>query len=148
MSDAQQQLIDTLQQRLGFQVVTKSFTDKQVRLEGRVPRAHEQGWRPAMQHLLIAAASAPWSVDVSQHYFVPDNLVMVYSWRLIFQADSIADHLHSIIGHVRNAPRVRREVDEQPLPGVSGQRTMMNTRGKGASSAGSVPLIVRQRSGV
>ena len=48
---------------------------------------------------------------------------------------------------IESCPRAKFEVEEQALPGVSGQRRTMNARGKGASSAGSVPLIVQQRSG-
>lgn len=146
MSDPQA-LIDVLQQRLGFETVKPTITENQIRLAGRVGQAHTRNWVVASQHLLTVQGSAPWSLDLSKHYFLRAEQ-MVYTWRLIFQAENIAQYIPHIIGSIQNAPRARFEVEEQALPGVKGQRAMMNKRGKGASAAGSVPMIVRQKSGM
>jgi hypothetical protein len=145
MSDAQE-LIKVLHQRLGYETVKPTVSANQIRLAGRVGTAHMRNWVVAAAHLLQVAEGATWSLDLSKHYFLRAGQ-MVYTWRLIFQAENVAQHLPSIIGAINNSPRARFEVEEQALPGVNGPRTMMNKRGKGAASAGSTPMLIRQRAG-
>lgn len=133
--------------RQGFETIRPTETTGQLRLVGRVAGQYSDNWKVVILHLLQAAERNTWAVDVSRQYF-PREGQLFYAWRLIFQGENLHTHYGSIVQTLANAPKARFEVKEQALPGVTGQRSMQNSRGKGAAPAGSVPLLVRQRGGM
>ena len=143
------ELLSALCGRFGMQIVSQNVTPNQIRLLLRISPQHTRNWLVAGQHMLQAASSSPWNFDLSRHYFLRgQGGVMVWGWRVIFQHEDIAAQIPSIIVALGSAPRARFEVEEQPLPGVTGQRRTMNDRGKGASSEGTPPLLLRMRMGL
>lgn len=130
----------------GFQVLQESETPTQLRILGR---SHTDRWvffLPIIHTLLtkVGQGGLGWSCDISKHYFLSDGRVL-YGWRFIFQSSNLAAHYADIIMTINSAPRPARvEVDSQPLPGYKpGQiRGGVNEKGKGSSSAGSLPLVI------
>lgn len=148
--DPLESLLSTICNRFGMQVVNQNVSQSQVRLVLRINPQHTRNWLVAGQHLLRVSKRSEWTFDLSRHYFLRggDDGVMVWAWRVIFQHQDIMSQVPSIISAMSSAPRARFEIDEQQLPGVTGQRRTMNDRGKGASAAGSTPLLIRQRMGM
>ena len=146
MTDAEG-VLNALHTRFGFEVLQPTIGEKQIRALGRVHAQHEDNWKVGMQHILSIAEGAEWSADISRQYFLRGG-VLVYAWRVIFQGGDMAALAPHILATLNNTPRARVELMEQPLPGVKGQRTMMNKRGKGAGSADSTPLLLQQRAGM
>ena len=142
-------LFSTICGRFGMQIVSQSVTQAQIRLVLRINPQQTRNWLVAGQHLLRVSRRSEWTYDLSRHYFLRggDDGVMVWAWRVIFQHQDIASQIPSIIAAMNSAPRARFEIEEQQLPGVTGQRRTMNERGKGASAAGTPPLLIRQRMG-
>lgn len=140
------QLLQALNRRFGFETVTQNVGTKQIRVVGRVSPDYKRNWLVGIQHLLTQEQSSPWSVDISRQYFLR-NGVVVWGWRLIFQHEDLEAMCTDVIATVSNAPRARFEVEEQALPGVSGQRHTMTSKGKGAAPAGTPPLLVQRKVG-
>lgn len=140
------QLLQALNRRFGFETVTQSVGTKQLRVVGRVGADHKRNWLVGIQHLLTQEQSRPWSVDISRQYFLR-NGVVVWGWRLIFQHEDLEALYADVISAINNAPRARFEVEEQALPGVSGQRHTMTSKGKGSAPAGTPPLLVQRKVG-
>lgn len=136
-----EELSRLLRGRAGFDVVDVQPSENQLRIVGRVPPNASSQWVLIVHRLLIAQEQLPWKVDVSRHYFlrqVGSNKKLFYSWRLIFQAPKVQQHLVSVMDVIHNAPRPARvELQEYPLTGA--QRTHAN--GKGAYSAETSPLV-------
>jgi hypothetical protein len=139
-------VLANLTSRYGFQVVTQNVSTSQIRVVGRVHPNHRRNWIVGMQHLLLQASRSPWNVDVSRQYFLRGEL-MVWGWRLIFQHEDVEQVCPAIVAALQGAPRARFEVEEQALPGVTGQRHTMTEGGKGMAPAGTPPLLIRQRAG-
>ena len=139
-------LLAALSARFGMQPVSQNATKSQVRLVLRIGSQHTRNWIVGAQHLLQVSQRSPWNLDLSRQYFLRGD-VMVWGWRLILQHEDIAAHLPAIVQAVNSAPRAKFEVEEQALPGITGQRRMMNERGKGASAGGTIPMLIRQRVG-
>lgn len=132
-----------LKDRAGFTVVDEQVGTNQIRLVGRVPPNASQYWVLIVHHMLVQMAQRPWKVDISKHYFIRDmesGPRMFYAWRLIFQADLVADHLEDISGVVRSSPQPARvELQEYPLPGAGANRNE-HKNGKGAGNVDKVLL--------
>lgn len=124
-------LLHRLQVRGGFEAVNHSTKNTQLRILGRVPPQSMDGWLIIVQRLLMASGKSNWTVDISKPYFLKNGKV-VYGWRLIFQGEEIWNQLDDIAQLIFNSPRPKKILDEQPLPGVSGDRNVPSASGKGA----------------
>ena len=93
--DLGKDIVATLLECAGFEVVSHSGRETQARLLGRVPRPMVPGWLIIVRHLLMQSGSQGWTVDISKQYFLRGGKVM-YGWRLIFQGP-MADHLHHVV---------------------------------------------------
>lgn len=124
-------LLHKLQVRGGFETVNHSTTGSQLRVLGRVPKESMNGWLIVIQRLLAAAERSPWNIDISKQYFLKNDRV-VFGWRLIFQGEEIWNQIEALAQLVWNTPRPREIIDEQPLPGVRGDRNVPSATGKGA----------------
>ena len=139
-----QEIVQALAVRFGFETVDVNEAPNQIRIIGRVVQAHTRNWLIGVHHLLATAEATPWNLDISRQYFLRDGS-LVYAWRMIFQHAEVATHIPQIVSAIAGAPRARFEVEEVAIS--QGPRTMMNERGKGAASAGTPPLLIRQRMG-
>ncbi len=139
-----QAILMALRTRFGYEAVQVSQNPKQVRLLGRIPQQQTRNWQVGRHHIFLNERSHPWTVDISRQYFLRGE-VEVFGWRLIFQGDNLAEHVKSITQTIMSAPRAKFELEEQALPGVSGPRRTMNDKGRGAGSAGAIPLILQGR---
>jgi len=142
MSEQAQALLSALHSRFGFEMRTHDVRGNQIRFLGKVPPEFSRNWIVGIRHLLMKSLSSPWNLDVSRQYFLRGEQ-MVWGWRLIFQHDDINSHIADIITTISAAPRAKFEVTEQRLPGVKGQRRVMNAKGKGAASADTPPLLIQ-----
>lgn len=140
-------LIEALE-RTGFQTILPTERPTQLRVVGRVPASTMPGWLELVTELLTQAeVSVSWSLDVSKQYFLREGS-LVYAWRLIFQADKLQDCQEEIIELLRASaprPRPQAEVTEQPLSVLGPRNTYNSATGKGASSAGTAPAILKRR---
>ena len=139
-----------LAQKANFLVKQETETPKQLRIVGRCLPEHWAFFMPVVFKLLEGSEreDLPWSCDVSRQYLLKSGKV-VYGWRLIFQATSpdtkVEDTYKSICSTILSAPLPARvEVDTVLLPGHTRgkDRGGVNAKGKGASSAGSAPMIL------
>ena len=142
----QADVLEMMRTRFGFDVVQPTASPNQLRVLGRVPSEQERNWLVGVQHMLSVSEKTPWSVDISRQYFLRSG-VLVYAWRVIFQGEGIEQYMEGIVAALSNAPKARFEVEEQALS-VNGARSTMNTKGKGASSSGTTPLLLQQRAGM
>jgi hypothetical protein len=134
-------LIRTLQMRGGFELVNQQASANQLRLLGRVSRQASNGWLLVLRQLLRAADRSPWSIDISKQYFLREDKVM-YGWRVIVQAEGVAQHYADVIKVIATTPRPRAIVDEQPLPGVRGDRNAPSVSNRGKGAQGSLSAVV------
>ena len=132
MPEVLQELYAVFHNRSGFEVVNETVTDSQVRVIHRVGKNGMPNWLMIMDALIDAAEAAPWNLDLSKQYF-KRNGILIYGWRFILQAPSVLDHVPSLIAVVKQAPRARQTIDEQPLAGASASRNSLK-RGKGAQN--------------
>lgn len=144
-------LYSALMRKCGFEVVQEKETAKQLRLMGRSPADRWTFFLPVV-HRLLTLSGTPgnsWTCDISKQYMLRNDQVL-YGWRLIFQVVSgdIADMYGSTIAAVNQALGPSRiELTSQLLPGYSpgDVRGGVNAKGKGVSSAGSLPMAVTGR---
>jgi len=118
-------LCAALAQKAGIEILEANESPKQLRLIGRLHKNFGDHWKLVVHRLLTAEVSLPWKVDVSKKYFLRSSKVF-YGWRLVFQADGLAQHYASILQVVQAAPPPSRVMlEEVPLVGSSPNR---NTR--------------------
>lgn len=140
-----------LTQKTGFEVITPSELPNQLRIVGR---CHPNQWNffvPVIHVLLNTAAAegSKWTCDISKQYVIRGTRVL-YNYRLIFQGENLRECYGLIIATIRSASRpARSEVTEMLLPGSKPGdiRGGVNAKGKGVSSAGSLPLALTRRGG-
>lgn len=133
-----------LMRKSGFEVIQEKETDKQLRLMGRSPVDRWNFFVPVMHRLLTASAKpgALWTCDISKQYLLRNDQVL-YAWRLIFQADALAEQYGDIAKTILSALSPSRvELQSQLLPGCKpgDVRGGFNAKGKGTGAAGSLPL--------
>lgn len=141
-----------LAKKCGFEVVQDNETPKQLRLIGR---CHYERWPfllPVVHALLTHSGqdTVAWTCDISKQYTLRDGKVL-YGWRIIFQGDSLSRCYEQIVATINSAQRPARvELTSQPLPGYKpGQvRGGVNAKGKGSSSAGTIPMALQRLGGV
>jgi len=143
-------VIIALARKSGFEVVQQRETANQLWLMGR---SHPDRWgffSLLINELLVASdehAEIPWTCDVSKKYLRRGEQ-LVFGWRLIFQATQVQAQYPSIIAVIQRAPRPEAvELQSQLLPGYKpgDVRGGVNDKGKGSSSAGSLPQILQRR---
>lgn len=147
MSQELDSIVKTLESRYGAVFFQQEEKPTQIRLLFRIPSAQTAAWVAFRQHMLRSSVGTAWSYDCSRQDRLKDNM-LVWGWRIILQHDPIQAVLPEIQLVMTSVSKPYVEIDEQPIPGRSGQRNMMNSLGKGAASAGSVPLLVARRGGM
>ena len=141
-----------LTRKSGFQVVQENETPRQLRIMGR---SHVDRWPfflPVIYTLLLQSSKAeiPWTCDISKQYIINKDRVL-YAWRMIFQSENLSSYYGDIAAAITSSPSPSRvEITEQLLPGYKrgDVRGGVNAKGKGSSSAGSIPLAMANRGGV
>lgn len=136
-------LCDALEKKVGFGVVNLSLTQGQLRIMGRVPQNSLPTWLLTMERLLVQSTSAGWSVDLSKQYLMRGQKLL-FAWRVIFQAENVAEHLKDITTVISSVPVVRRQLQEVPLHGNPNRNALR--MGKGAQPTGKAvvgPLALR-----
>jgi hypothetical protein len=133
-----------LVRKCGFDVVQEKETAKQLRIMGRIPVERWNFYVPVIHRILTASAKpvALWTCDISKQYLLRNDQVL-YAWRLIFQADTLAAQYGDITKTILSAPSPSRvELQSQLLPGCKpgDVRGGFNAKGKGTGAAGSLPL--------
>lgn len=128
------ELCRALQMRGSFEVVNETTTPKQLRLLGRINKAHFGAWMGIVHQLLIKSGPK-WSCDVSKQYIAQGEQVR-HGWRLIFQSTDFEAAMPEILAAINQVKTPAVEVQEQLLPGYrDGQmRGGVNARGKGVST--------------
>lgn len=121
-------LKEVLLHRVGFEVVSESVKDNQVRFFGRVRPMHMPGWLGVMTSLLKHSAQAPWSIDISRQYFLRGDKLM-FGWRVILQGADIAEYLPEVTKSIQGVPRPTLELDEVPLHANPNRNALRNGRG-------------------
>ena len=156
-------VVEALRIKVGFETVQQTSSGSlstQLRLVGRVSAPHKRNWKVALSHLLTLEQSSAWSLDISQSYFLRNGETF-FAWRIIIQSGdgksplSNPEMLPDFLTAINAAPRathtagpaVGREVIEQPLSVIGPRTSGVNSKGKGARSAGSVPAILQGRRG-
>lgn len=137
--------IDSLR-AVGFEPINDVDQPSQVRVVGRVPKERMPSWRVACEQLNLAQGT-DWSIDISQHYFVPDPLAGLVragteppdgshlrtAWRIIVRATTgLETQLAAIAEVLGKVRQPRQELLEVPL-NVPPNRNML-VRGKGAQN--------------
>jgi hypothetical protein len=127
----QEQLYAALSKRAGFEVVNTTGSQTQLRVLGRVQGSENTArWLLVVERLLVKAAGAPWSIDISKQYFLRGEKLL-YGWRVILQAPDLAPHFDAIVAAVNSTPaRVAVVSDEVPLNASPNRNALRN--GKGA----------------
>lgn len=130
---------------VGFELaVPPAETPNQLRLTGRVNKTRSASWLLAIELLSVEAVTQPWKIDISKHYFVPPSLSdlvttgaepangthVLFSWRIIVQADDIAQHYAGIAETLMRVRQPRSELMEVPLLAPPNRNALKN--GKGA----------------
>ena len=104
--------------KFGYAVTSFSASEQQIRLTLRVPANASSQWVLCFRHLLKTGRDAAWTVDVSRMYFLRGSEDKVfYTWRVIFQGQSLREHVPGIVNTILNSPRARTEVREIQLVG-------------------------------
>lgn len=131
--------------RLGFEIVMEpTESTVQLRVSGRVRPPRLPTWKLAVENLCVAARRAQWTVDVSQHHFIPEpmaKLVMSgdepingdhlrFAWRIIFQAAKIADYYDEIVDLLGRVNPPRQEIMQVTLAAPPNRNQLV--KGKGA----------------
>jgi hypothetical protein len=129
-----------LQRKTGFEVLDHKESEVQLRVMGRQPRdrmgMNTSNWLLVCTNLLERSGKNGWTVDVSKYHFLRGKVIM-YSWRLIFQAEAdLKSKYDDIVRAILQAPHTSRgEITEMPLVGARADRNSGGGvgRGKGAS---------------
>jgi len=140
-----------LAKKCAFEVVQDNETARQLRIVGR---CHYERWPfllPVVHTLLSHSVqdTVPWTCDISKQYTIRDGKVL-YGWRIIFQGDALSRSYEQIVAVINSAQRSARvELESVLLPGYKPGQTRggVNAKGKGASSAGSVPMAIQRLGG-
>lgn len=122
------ELFGILQQRVGFDIVTKNVTDTQIRVMGRIQQHNIPSWLLVMEKLLTSAGGG-WNIDISKQYLMRGQKLL-YGWRIIIQGDNLGKQIDSICAAIASTPQVRRQLDEVAL--VAGPNRNSLRMGKGA----------------
>jgi hypothetical protein len=135
-----------LMRKGAYEVVQEQESVAQLRLMGRSPLNSWSFFFLMINHIIEVADApqSPWTCDVSKKYFNRNGSTL-YGWRFIFQAPRLADHYAAIVSTILSAPQpTRPEVTTMLLPGYKegDVRGGVNAKGKGSSSAGSLPMAV------
>jgi hypothetical protein len=134
-----------------FEVRQDNETPKQLRIIGKCDHERWPFMLPVIHALLTQSGqpTATWTCDISKMYIIRDGKVL-YGWRIIFQGDELTRQYGKIIATIESAQRPARvEVESMLLPGYKPGQTRggVNAKGKGASTAGTVPMAVQRLSG-
>jgi hypothetical protein len=126
-------LKQSLHLKAGFEVVQQNVTDKQIRLVGRVPRDKTGQWLLVVERLLLREQEpdCAWNLDISKQYFLRGNRLL-YGWRVILQAPSVAEHVDELVNIAKTTPMVQRQLEEVALVGGTDYSQLKG--GKGAQS--------------
>lgn len=135
-----------LMQKCAFEVLDEQEKPNQLRIMGRSQRDRWPFFLPVIRRLLMTSKKpgSPWTCDISKMY-IEQNEKVFYTWRLIFQGTDLRTQYANIISTIRSAEQPARvELDRQLLPGYKegDVRGGVNAKGKGASSAGTMPMAV------
>lgn len=135
-----------LMQKCAFEVLDEQESPKQLRIMGRSHRDRWPFFLPVIHKLLKTSKKPgnPWTCDISKMY-IENNDKVFYTWRLIFQSADLAAQYANIISVIRSADQPARvELDRVLLPGYKegDVRGGVNAKGKGASTAGTLPMAV------
>ena len=129
-------VINALSRKVGFEVVNKSVTHDQVRLQGRIPSSKVSAWvHSVVTHLSSVSKKSDWDIDLSKHYFDVDGQTR-YAWRIILQGDGIAKHYSGIASAVLSAKVANTEIMETSLHVSSTRNDPRFAQGRGASVFG------------
>lgn len=123
------ELYAALTKKVGYEVVTESYSDQQVRIEGRLPQSQMPLWLAVMNALMTRANSSEWNIDISKHYFVRGDDVR-FAWRIIIQSPDVPAHLSDIVNTIMTTRPPFAEVMEVPLHANPNRNAPV--RGKGA----------------
>jgi hypothetical protein len=135
-------------QAVGFELINSVDQPQQLRVTGRVPKERMPSWRVACEQLNLAAGDG-WTIDVSQHYFVPDPLAGLIragteppdgshlrtAWRIIVRAKEgheLDTELGLVAQVLSKVQQPRAELLEVPLNVPPNRNAPV--RGKGAQS--------------
>ena len=123
MSD-QAVLYAALHAKTGAELLNEVVTEKQLRFMVRVPAGPTTTiWLGLVKHLLVATRqNAPWTMDISKHYFLTPEGDLRYGWRLIVQAPDLNSALAAIARSVNEAPVVATQIEEVRLHGSPTRR--------------------------
>lgn len=121
-----------LAHKAGFEVVQETCTTKQLRFVGRVLPSKTKQWLRVAEQLLLHSESAPWSLDLSKLYFLRGGKLM-YGWRLIIQAEDVAQHVPALVSIVGATPAIQAQLEEVRLYG-RGNNDVLERGGRGAQS--------------
>lgn len=140
-----------LAKKCAFEVKQDNETPKQLRIIGSCDYERWPFLLPVLHTLLTHSGqtTTTWTCDISKMYVLREGKVL-YGWRIIFQGDSLARNYEQIVAVINSAQRPARvELETVLLPGYKpGQmRGGVNSKGKGASSAGSVPMAIQRLGG-
>lgn len=135
-----------LAKRSGFEVTEEHESAKQLNINGRSSLERWPFFLPIIHALLTASGKPgnPWTCDVSKKY-VLKNRKVCYTWRLIFQGAALHEHYRSIASVINAAGQPARvELTSQLLPGYKpgDVRGGVNAKGKGTSSADTLPMVL------
>jgi len=133
---ALEELLQALKVKCGFDAVEVN-TKGQVRLVARV--SNLRNWVILMQRMRVLELDRPWTLDLSQTYFLrtpSKKAAMVKAWRVILKAADQDAACRDLIKLVKDAPTARPTVDEMPLPGGGAHRGYNSSTGKGAQPFG------------
>lgn len=133
---------------VGFELINSVDQPQQLRVTGRVPKERMPSWRVACEQLNLSAGGS-WTIDISQHYFVPDPLAALVSagteppdgshlrtaWRIIVRAKDGSEldaQLLSVAQVLEKVQQPRAELLEVPLNVAPNRNSLV--RGKGVQS--------------
>ena len=138
-------IVGTLKQRAGFELIEVEQSDARLRLVGRIQSPNgvrNDAWILVMQQLLLRAEKAKWNGDISRQYFIrhlDSGPKVFYTWRIIFQGLAAKEDFQDVVATILNAPvPARVELEEIALAGVGRDRNS-GVRGKGARTIAAGP---------
>jgi hypothetical protein len=136
-----------LTQKCGYEVVMNTEKPQQLRIIGRIVEDKEgrkiNNWLLIIDRLLEAAFdNRPWTIDICKHYFKRGKgQPLIFGWRIILQAEKVAEHYADIVNLIKTAPTsARAEVTEMPLVGSSIHRNSTAGGKRGAGPMGTIPV--------